>query len=137
VGPRVTGSCPGGTVSSTVDHPYEIVEIKNATAQTAKVSAWLMGTPAIDTVMWAYASNLPPQNDTQRAACSVGVNDFCPSTLPCSTDDAWSGLTGTNQIVIAPGQVALVQFSSYYPVSSASYVTTGAATLTVRTDVLQ
>jgi len=136
MGPKVSGGCPG-SVSSTKDHPYEIVEIKNNTTKTATVSAWLSGTPAIDTVMWAYNTNLPPQDDTARKACKWGVNDFCPSSLPCTTDDDWSGLTGATQsLVIPPGQVVLVQFAAYYPNSSATYVTTGAATLTVRTDVL-
>jgi hypothetical protein len=137
MGSKVTGSCPTASVSSTTDHPYEIVEVKNATAQTAKVSAWLTGTPAIDTVMNAYATNLAPETAAALKACTVGVNDFCPSTLPCGADDDWSGLTGSQTIVIPPGQVVLIRFASYYPKSSASYVTTGNATLTVRTDVLQ
>jgi hypothetical protein len=137
MGPRISGGCPGASVSTTVDHPYEIVEVKNATAQTAKVSAWLTGTPAVDTVMAAYQTNLPPQNDTERKACKWGVNDYCPSSLPCTTQDEWSGLTGTQQLIIPPGQVVLVWFGSYYPNSSTTETTTGTATLTLRTDVLQ
>ena len=136
VGPRVTGSCPAATVSADTDYPYEIVEVKNATAQTAKVSAWLTGAASIDTVMAAYNTNLPPTTSAQLGACTWGVNDFCPSSLPCTTDDNWSGLTGTQQLVIPPGQVVLVRFQAYYGLSSAGSVNTGAATFTVRTDAL-
>jgi hypothetical protein len=137
MGPRITGGCPGASVSTTVDHPYEIVEVKNATAQTAKIDAWLSGPTAIDTVMAAYATNLPPQNDTERKACKFGVNDYCPSSLPCTSQDEFSGLTGTQQIIIPPGQVVLVWFGSYYPKSSTTEVTTGAVTLSLKTAVLQ
>ncbi|MBS2012389.1 MAG: hypothetical protein JST00_05860 [Deltaproteobacteria bacterium] len=135
VGKRVTGSCPNATVSTTGDYTYELVEIKNPTAQTAKVSAWLEGTPAIDTVMQAYNTNLPPQDDTALKACAWGTNDFCPSSLPCSADDDWSGLTGTQQITIAPGRSVLIRFGAYYA-QGGTQVTTGGATLTVRTDSL-
>lgn len=135
VGYKVTGGCPG-SVSATADFPYEVVEVKNPSATlTAKVSAWNSGTPAIDNVMAAYYTNLAPQTSAQVGACSVGVNDFCPSSLPCTSDDNWAGLTGTQQITIPPGQVVLIRFQSYYAVGGGS-VSTGAATLTVRTDSL-
>lgn len=135
VGKRVTGSCPAATVSATANYTYEIVEIKNTTAQTAKVSAWLSGSPAIDTVMNAYNTNLPPQDDTQLKNCAWGTNDFCPASLPCSVDDDWSGLTGTQQLTIPAGRSVLVRFGAYYE-NGGTYTTTGGATLTVRTDSL-
>jgi hypothetical protein len=136
VGPRVTGSCPGATVTGT-DYPYEIVEIKNADAtKTAKVSVWNDGAPSIDALIVAYNTNLPPTTSTQLAACTWGVNDFCPSTLPCSAHDDWGGLTGTQQLVIPPGQVVLVRFGAYYGLSSAGETNTGPAPFYVRTDSL-
>jgi hypothetical protein len=139
MGRRVTGTCGGSftSVSTSVDHPYEIVQLNNTHATlTAKVSAWLTGPVEIDTVMAAYPTILPPSTDAELKACSEGVNDYCPSSLPCTSQDGFSGLTGTDQISIPPGQAVLVRFSSYYTNASGS-VTTGAVTLTVRTDAMQ
>lgn len=133
---KVTGTCGSASVSTTNNHPYEIVEVRNPTGQTAKISAWLTGTPAIDTVMAAYATTLEPQTETELKNCAKGVNDFCPADLPCSTDDDWSGLTGTNQVTIPPNGRVLIRFQAYYS-NGGTQATTGNATLTVRTDALQ
>jgi hypothetical protein len=131
VGPRGPGfGCPGTATAG--NFPYELVEVKNNTTKTATISAWLSGATAIDTVLSAYATNLPPSSATEVGAC-VKTNDQCPSGL-CTSP--WSGLTGTSAVTIPPGQVVLLRFGSWYAAGTPDEVTTGAVTLTVRTDAL-
>jgi len=127
LGKRVT-SC-SSSPSTDANYPYEIVEVRNNTAKAAKVSLWLSGTPAIDTVMAVYPTNLPPQTDEQLKACSK-VNDQCAASL-CTSP--WSGLT---DVSIPAGEVILVRFGAYWHVNDPDDLTTGPVRLTVRTDAL-
>jgi hypothetical protein len=135
--PTSSFGCPGGTVQAG-KYPYEIVEVKNATAKVAKVSAWLSGTPAIDTALTAYNTNLPPQDDTALAQCTA-ANDTCPpGASECSSP--WSGLlvSDGNSVTIQPGTSVILRVESYYAIDDTSNTdpTTGPFTLTVRTDSL-
>jgi hypothetical protein len=124
--------CPGSATPG--NYPYEIVELKNETAKTAKVSAWLSGPTEIDTVLTSYATNLPPTTDQQVGACTAS-NDQCPTSGgPCASP--WSILTGASAVTIPPGQVVLLRIASYYELDDVGETTTGAVTLTVRTDEL-
>jgi hypothetical protein len=125
-------SCPGTATSGS--YPYEVIEVKNATTKTATISAWLSGSPAMDTVLAAYDTNLPPQDDTAIGNCTK-TNDQCPSAL-CTSP--WSGLTGTSAVTIQAGKSIILRAASYWEVDDtyADDPTTGPFTLTVRTDAL-
>lgn len=132
VGKRTPSYCPTTTLSADTDYPYEIVELKNtSTTKTAKVSVWLSGPVAIDTVLASYPTNLPPTSDDVTKACSK-ANDQC--STGCTSP--WSGLMNADGPTLAPGQAIVVRFGSWYPISDTDEVSTGAVTLNVRTDTL-
>lgn len=132
LGQRVSGTCPAASVSSTKNHPYQLVELFNADAVPHTVDCWLSGPNPIDTVMTWYASNVPPQSEAELKACGGGsVNDFCPAALPCGDDD-WSGLTGTASPVVPAGGRVLVWYGAYYGHPGAS-PTVGDVTLSCKT----
>ena len=132
LGPRVSGTCPTATVSSTKNHAFQLVELFNPDAVAHTVDCWLDGPTPIDTVMTWYASNVPPNDDAARKACGGGsVNDFCPAVLGCSDGD-WSGLTGTAAPVVPAGGRVLVWYGSYYGHPGAS-PTVGDVTLSCKT----
>jgi hypothetical protein len=133
LGKRSPSSCPGSPTTGS-DYPYEIVEVKNATTKTATITAYLSGTPAIDTVLTAYQTNLQPATDAELGACAT-ANDQCPSGLTGCTSP-WSGLTGANAVTIPAGQAVLLRIVSWYAVNTADETTTGSVKLTVRTDAL-
>jgi hypothetical protein len=129
VGSRTPTSCPG-FVSAGGSYTYELVELKNNTARTATVSAWLSGATEIDTAMAVYPNNLPPSSETQLNACNK-ADDDC-DVAPCT--GLWSGLQATGAFNLAPGQAVVVRFGSYFETTAPGKVTTGPVTLTVKTD---
>lgn len=128
----------GSSGSSASDYPYQEVQINNTHAtQTVKATAWLSGTPAIDTVIAVYPTILPPSTDNELKACSF-ANDQCSSTTIPGCQSPWSGLGGTSAFTIPPQGAVLIRYSSYYANSNSfGDTTTGPVTLTVRTDALQ
>jgi len=134
VGKRLTGACPNGTLSTTTNHPYVYVELKNPTGSTLTLSAWntqaSTTSPIIDTLMGWYPGNTVPTDDASRKACSKGMIDSCPTGLPCG-DTKWAGLTTTNAVSIPPGGSALLYFASYPAVTGAAE---GNVKLVLRTD---
>jgi hypothetical protein len=133
---RMTGTCPNGYFSTTTNHPYAYVELVNPTASPLTLSAWNTAasstSPIIDTLMTWYAGNAKPTSDATRKACSKGVVDACPASLPCG-DSKWAGLTGTSAITVPPSSSVLLFFGSYYAAAGAS-TTEGPVKLVVRTD---
>ncbi|MBX3210083.1 MAG: hypothetical protein KF764_33945 [Labilithrix sp.] len=133
---RLTGSCPGGTLSSTTNHPYLYVELVNASDKVVTVSVWNTQAtstgPIIDTLMAAYPGSARPSSDDERRACSKGINDYCPSGAPCGSSD-WAGLTGANAVAIPAFGSAVIWFGAYYGVGGGSTVE-GDVKLVARTD---
>ncbi len=107
-----SGTCP--TTPSTTSTSYAYVEVKNTTAQAAKVEIWFdapAGGTDIDTVVTTYPGNVIPTTPAARNACTNTVNDFC-STLPCT--GSWSGLVGTAAVSIPAGGSILVYHAAYF-----------------------
>ena len=134
-------TCPGATLSTT-QTSYQLVRVQNPTAQTATVSIWTskaatVGAPELDTIIASYPSL--PLTDTDRKACSVGVNDQCTDTTdPTMCISQWAGLTKVSgkPVTIAPGGSAYVYVASYYDASSATQPSHGDYLLSVRTEAL-
>jgi hypothetical protein len=133
---RMTGTCPNGFLSSTTNHPYAYVELVNPTANPLTLSAWNTAatttSPIIDTLMTWYPGNTKPTDDASRKACSKGIGDSCPSTLPCG-DSKWAGLTAASAITLPPSSSVLLFFGSYYAAGGSS-TAEGPVKLVVRTD---
>jgi hypothetical protein len=125
----------GSSVAAASDYPYVEVQVNNPHATlTMTATAWISGTPAIDTVIAVYPTILPPSTDNELKACTMANDQCSSSTIPGCTSP-WSGLKG---FTIPPGGAVLLRYSSYYANSNTfGDTTTGPVTLTVKTDSLQ
>jgi hypothetical protein len=120
-----TSSCGASAyLSTSLDHPYVVVEVKNATTKSATISATTAGTPAeVAGVLTAYPVTLPPTTDDELKACSKSNYNF----------SKWPSLSG---ITIGAGAKILLRVQAYDPESSPIYEATGNFTLTLKTDAL-
>lgn len=113
---RQTGTCPAGTFSTTTNHAYVYVEIKNPTTSTITLSAWnteaFAGSPILDTLMGWYNGTTIPADEAARRLCAKGMVDPCPTGLPCG-NSKWAGLTAANSVVVPPSGTVLLYFASY------------------------
>lgn len=117
--PRITGTCPV-TLSST-NTSYAYIEVKNPTAQVAKVEIYFDAPTAgtdIDTVVTTYPGSTIPTG-AARTACTNLVNDIC-STSPCT--GSWSGLVGANAVSIPAGTSIIVYHGAYSSSSTGPFV---------------
>lgn len=134
--PRLSGSCPSGSLSST-DVSYQYVTLVNPTSSTVVVSVWTgqsshAGAAYMDTVIAAYNAASAPVTDAERKACAAGVNDTCSdSSDPTACDSSWGGLFDTSRVTIGPNAKAYVYVAAYYGSTAGDYV------LTARTDTIQ
>ena len=121
VGKKVSGSCAGGSVSSTATYPYVAVEVKNPTAQSATVQMYHSGTGApLDTLIWVYNVTLPP-TDATLGSCNYGSSDSCSVTIPGNTDPCGNSANmgssldwaGVDNVVIPAGGKVLVYSAGY------------------------
>lgn len=122
-----SGNCPG-TLSATMTS-YKFVELRNTTAQTAKVEVWfdnVTGGNDLDTIVTYYPGNVAPTG-AGRLACTGVINDICSSS-PCV--GSWSGLVGTNAVTIPPNSSVMV----YHAMWSTG---TGSFTMFAKTTSLQ
>lgn len=136
---RMTGTCGSNYFSTTTDHPYVYVELKNPTASTLTMSAWNAAAPNggqnISTVMTVYASTTRPADETARKACVKTVSTYCSTTtLPCGWS-SFAALTGTNAFTIPPNGAVLLFFQSYSAAGGSSN-SEGDVKLVVRTDTV-
>lgn len=121
VAPRVTGSCPSATVSTTATTPYNYFEIRNPTTKAATVSIYhsaAMGGTAIDTVIAAYDGATPPASEAERKACVKGVGDY--GTTALTGDSDFASLDGTKAVTIPAGGSVTVYSASYYAYDAAT-----------------
>ncbi|MEA2750011.1 MAG: hypothetical protein QOI41_4154, partial [Myxococcales bacterium] len=134
---RISGSCPGATLSSTVT-PYNYFEIRNPTAKIATVSVFHSQAPGggiPDTIIASYAGATAPANDTQRAACVEGVGDF--GSVALTGDGNFASLTGTSAVTIPAGGSITVYSANYYAVDPANAdAAIGNIKINVKTDNL-
>lgn len=112
------------SLSTTLDHPFEVIELKNTTAKTATISATLTGTPVVESMLAAYPNALPPMDDTALKACT---------TVDWGYTTTWPDISG---VTIAPGAKILLRVQTYYANSQTTYPTTGNFGLTVTTTAL-
>ena len=124
---NVINDCPGADVDPLEQVSFFYVEIYNDTAQTAVVQAYNSPAPGgmeLDTLIWSYASPLPPSTDAQLAACQYGVEDSCilkasgasGGTLAdniCGNTDENFNMAALDNVSIAPGRRVLVYVSGY------------------------
>lgn len=136
---RIGGSCGSNYFSTTTNHPYVYVELKNPTASTLTMSAWNAAAPNggqnISTVMTVYASASKPADESARKSCAKTVSTYCSTTvLPCGWS-SFAALTGTNAFTIPPNGAVLLFFQSYYAAGGSS-ASEGDVSLFVRTDAV-
>lgn len=138
-GTRIGGTCGSNYFSTTTNHPYVYVELKNPTASTLTMSAWNAAAPNagqnIATAMTVYAGTTKPADDTARKACVKTVSTYCSTTaVPCGWS-SFAALTGTNAFSIPPNGAVLLFFQSYYAAGGSS-ASEGDVKLVVRTDAV-
>jgi hypothetical protein len=133
--PRLTGTCPSGSVNNSATS-YSYVVLVNPTANALTVSVWNgkstnAGSADIDTVMASYVTATKPTTDTERTACSTGVNDDCSNSSDATAClHLWSGLFGTSAVTVPANGKA------YIYVAALSTSTSGDYQLTARTDTV-
>lgn len=136
VAPRLNGTCPAATLTAaTSEHPYFYVEVQNPLATPVTVTVYNTIAPGgaeLDTVMWTYGRALPPQDDTEKKACQVGVRGDCPLTLCGGT--ITTRLASIPSLVIPANRKVLVYVSTQYVKTSAYSL--GPVGLSVRTDAV-
>ncbi len=124
-------SC-GGTSFSSADLQYVGVEVKNPNATSIEVSLYHSPAPGgteLDTLIWYYATTLPPKTDTEIAACTGSVHDSCnvtPTSL-CQNVDSLN-FAGMDKVTIPANGKILVYSSGY------TNTETGPFNLNIRTD---
>jgi hypothetical protein len=118
------GCGASASLSTTTDHPYEIIELTNTTAKTATVSVTGTGTPVIESTIAAYPNALPPTDDNSLKACT---------TVDWGYSTAYPDITG---ITIAAGAKILIRVQAYYDVAQTTYPCTGNFGLQVTTTAL-
>jgi hypothetical protein len=113
------------SLSTTTDHPYELIEVKNPDAtKTATVKVTMTGSPVVEVTLNAYPNNLPPMTDAELKNCTVSDWGYTTS---------WPDLTS---VTIAPGAKILLRVQSYYTLSQTTYSTTGNFGITVTTTAM-
>lgn len=114
-------------LSTETDHPYEIIEIINPTAKTAKVDIKVTTAAVDDSVLALYPTNLPPDTDADIKACTSADEEY---------DGSFPSLTG---MTLPPNAKYIARMQSYYSTSSnfGGHTFTGSFTLQVKTISLQ
>jgi hypothetical protein len=137
--PKLTGTCPNATLSTTVTSPYEYVHVHNPNAKAAVVTVFNSLAPGgvvFHTVLAAYAGAQSPATDAARKACLAGgVNTFGDDALTGDFDFASLG-DGDAVTVPANGTVTIYvgaysKFDAAKPAAS-----TGPVRVSVRLDAL-
>jgi hypothetical protein len=115
--PTFPSACPlTGTFSSTATS-YVYATVGNATSQPRTVAVWAStptGGTSIDTVTAVYANATGPTDEASRRSCVGTVNDTCASGNPQGCASPWSGLVGTEAIVIPAGATYTVLVQAYF-----------------------
>ncbi len=133
---RVMGTCGSATLSATAAYAVAWVRVVNDGDKTATLSIWNeapTGSPVVRTVLASYAAQ--PSSDPELTACEKGTSTFCPASIPCG-DPSFGALTGTNAVVIAPGQSKIVGITGQAALGTAGEISEGSVTLAVRPDSL-
>lgn len=134
---RVNGySCSSATLG-TERSPYAYVEVANKGAKAAKVTVYTKkatGGEELDTVLWTYPGDLPPQDDAATMKCTA-LSDGCSGTTPSnicgnSGNNYSSMFAGIGNVVVPANGKILVY------VSTKSSEQVGPVQLKIRTDAL-
>jgi hypothetical protein len=115
--PRLGGTCPNGSLSST-STAYQYVVVQNTTANTIVASIYTnqstnAGSGYIDTVIASYNGSTVPATDVARKACVKGVNDGCSDPAADACESSWGGLVGANAVTIGPNAKVLVYVAAW------------------------
>jgi hypothetical protein len=136
---RLTGSCPGATLSTTISTPYTYIQVHNPLAKAATVSIYNSlptGGVAYKTILAQYDGNIEPIDDTTRKAC---VKTASYGTLALTGDYKYASLDGTyKQVTVAAGatvSILIQAYNAYDPLKPAE--STGKVKLNVQTVSLQ
>ena len=122
------------TLSTTTDHPYELIELRNPdTTKTATLNVTMSGAVAFYAAIAAYPTNLPPSSDAELRACSVADYGYYSTTSP--TSSYWPDIYS---MTIPPNGRALIRVQAYYSAVTAptNQPTTGGFGLIVKTTAM-
>lgn len=134
--PRITGTCPNPTVSTTISPPYLYLQVHNPLSKTATVAIYnsqASGGGIIKTALAAYAGATPPgSDDASRKACLKGVSTYGTASL--TGNSSFASLDGTKAVTLAPDETVTVflgAYNAYDPAKPAD--STGKVKLNVQT----
>ena len=137
VSPRMLGTCPAGTLSTTVSTPSLYLSVHNPTGKTALVSIYnsmATGGAVVKTVLASYGATVPV-SDADRKACVKGVSSF--GTAALTGNSSFASLDATKAVTLAPNETVVVYVAAYNAfVAATPALSTGKVNLNVRTEQL-
>ncbi len=137
VSPRMTGTCPTGTLSTTVSSPTLYLTVHNPTGKTALVSIYnsmATGGAVVKTVLASYGATVPV-SDAERKACVKGISSS--GTAALTGNSSFASLDGTKAVTLAPNETVVVYLAAYNAfVAATPALSTGKVMLNVRTEQL-
>jgi hypothetical protein len=140
VTPRLTGSCPTATLSTTVSTPTLYMKVKNNNAKAAVVTIYNSQAPGggiVKTILAEYDGAANPSTEAARKACTKGVSTYGNSSL--TGNSSFASLDGTTRQVTIPANgtatIYLAAYNAYDATKPAD--STGPVKLNVRTESLQ
>lgn len=137
--PKLTGTCPNPTASTTINTPYQYIQVRNTLAQTATVSIYnglAPGGVAFPTTLVSYVGAVAPTTEAARKACDKGTNSFGTASL--TGDSRYASLDGTRKVTIPAGgtvSVFVAARNAYDATKPAD--STGPIRLIVKTETLE
>jgi hypothetical protein len=137
--PRMSGTCPNATLSTTVSSPYVYLQVHNPLPTAAVVAIYNQLAPggvAFKTVLAAYDGTAQPTADAGRKACLKGASTFGTASL--TGDSKFASLDGTKAVTIAAGATVSVYVAAYNAYDATKPAdSTGKVKLVVQTISLQ
>lgn len=137
--PRLTGTCPNATLSTTITSPYTYIQVKNTLAKTVTVSIYNTIAPdggVFDTTLASYVGAVAPTTEAARKTCDKGV--AISGTASLTGDIKFASLDNTRKVTIpAGGTVSVYVAAEKAYDASKPAESTGPVKLNVKTESLE
>ncbi|MBX3222612.1 MAG: hypothetical protein KF795_18985 [Labilithrix sp.] len=137
--PKLAGTCPNATVSTTISTPYQYIQVRNTLAKTVTASIYSGVAPGgvvLPTTLASYAGAVSPTADEARKACEKGTNSLGTSSL--TGDNKHASLDGTRKVTIPAGGTVTVFVAARTAYDAAKPAdSTGPVKLNVRTETVE
>lgn len=137
--PKLAGTCPNATLSTTISSPYTYIQVKNTLSKTVTASIYNSLAPGgvvIETTLASYVGAVAPTAEAARKACDKGTNTLGTASL--TGDSKFASLDGTRKVTIpAGGTVSVYVAADKAYDASKPAESTGPVKLNVKTETLE